>query len=91
MPVARLVGHATGVRKPAALAPFESPSKALYRSRDRPVTAVSSEFTLWNSGLAALKAGGHNVLVQDLLEQVMHWHFVAMISRKICRKRAQGG
>ena len=23
--------------------------------------------------------------------QVMHWHFVAMISRKLCRKRAQGG
>ena len=44
--------------------------------------------------LAALKAGGHNVLVQYPLEQVMHWHFVAMISRisrKLCRKRAQGG
>jgi hypothetical protein len=38
------------VRKPVALAPFESRSKALYRSGDRPVTAVSSEFTLWNSG-----------------------------------------
>jgi hypothetical protein len=34
---------------------------------------------------------GLNVLVQDLLEQVMHWHFVAMISRKLCMKRAQGG
>jgi hypothetical protein len=41
--------------------------------------------------LAGLKAYGHNVLVQDPLEQVMHWHFVAMISRKLCRKRAQGG
>ena len=27
-------------------------------------------------GLAALEACGLNVLVQDLLEQVMHWHFV---------------
>ena len=41
--------------------------------------------------LAALKASGHNVHVQYPLEQVMHWHFVAIISRKLCRKRAQGG
>jgi hypothetical protein len=41
----------------------ESRSKALYRSRDRPVTAVSSEFTLWNSGWPS---GG----LPDLLAQI---------------------
>src|SRR5271165_4341134 len=29
-------------------------------------------------GLTALKACGLNVFVQDLLEQVMHWHFVLL-------------
>jgi hypothetical protein len=28
--------------------------------------------------LTALKARDHNVFVQDLLEQVMHWHFVLL-------------
>jgi len=78
------------VRKPAALAPFRIAVQALYRLRGRPVTAVQRVYAL-EQRLAALEAGGDNVLVQYLLEQVMHWHFVAMISRKICRKRAQGG
>jgi len=30
--------------------------------------------------LTALKARGGNVLVQYLLEQVMHWHFVLLAS-----------
>src|SRR6266446_2787279 len=51
----------------------------------------SSRINALKQGLPALEACGLNVLVQDLLEQVMHWHFVAMISRKLCMKRAQGG
>jgi hypothetical protein len=39
-----------GVRKAAALARFRIAIQALYRLRDRPVTAVSAELTLWNSG-----------------------------------------
>ena len=37
-------------------------------------------------GLPALKACGHNLLVQDLLEQVMYWHFV--FSWSLSRRRA---
>ena len=51
----------------------------------------SNRINALEEGLPALEACDNNVLVQDLLEQVMHWHFVAMISRKLCRKRAQGG
>jgi hypothetical protein len=40
------------VRKPAALARFRIAAQALYRLRARPVTAVLSELTLWNRGVA---------------------------------------
>ena len=40
----------TGVRKPAALARFRIAAQALYRFKARPVTAVPTELTLWNSG-----------------------------------------
>ena len=64
------------MRKPAAFARFRIAAQALYRFKARPVTAVPSEFTLWKQGLPALEACGLNVLVEDLFEQVMHWHFV---------------
>src|SRR4029077_1734402 len=38
----------------------------------------SSRINALEQGLPAPKACGHNVLVQDLLEQVMHWHFVLL-------------
>jgi hypothetical protein len=66
------------VRKPAALARFRIAVQALYRLRARPVPAVPSEFTLWNRGLPALQTCGLDVLVQNLLEQVMHRPFVLL-------------
>jgi len=59
-----------GVRKPAALALCRIGAEALYRFSARPVTAVPSELTLWNR-VARLKACGHNVLVQDLEQEVV--------------------
>jgi hypothetical protein len=38
----------------------------------------SNRINALEQGLPALKACGHNVLVQDLLKQVMHWHFVLL-------------
>ena len=93
-------GHLLGVLEPSVvfqgektrcLAPFRIAVQALYRLSARPVTACSKRINALGQRLHALNACGDNILVQDLLEQVMHWHFVAMISRKICRKRAQGG
>ena len=37
---------------------------------------ISSRIDALKQGLPALKARGLNVLIQDLLEQMMHWHFV---------------
>ena len=77
MPVARQVLHPTGVREPAALARFRTAAQALYRLRARPVTAIPSDLTPWN-GSCPLEACGLNVLVQDLLEPMMRWHFVLL-------------
>jgi hypothetical protein len=76
IPVARQVRHPTGVRKPAALARFRIAAQALYRFKARPVTSVPSE-------LNALEAGGDNVAVQYLLEQVMYLHFVRRRTRAL--------
>src|SRR6478672_5604592 len=38
----------------------------------------SSRINALEQGLPALESCGLNVLVQDLLEQVMHWHFVLL-------------
>ena len=66
------------MRKPAALAPLSYCSPALPRLRARPVTVCSKRIYALEQGLPALEACGLNVLVQDLLEQVMHWHFVLL-------------
>jgi hypothetical protein len=66
------------VRKPAALARLRIAAQALYRFKARPVTSVPIELTLLKQGLPALEACGHNVLVQYLLEQVMHGHLVLL-------------
>ena len=38
----------------------------------------SKRINALEQGLPALEARGDNVLVQDLLEEVMHWHFVLL-------------
>jgi hypothetical protein len=60
------------VRKTAALARFRIAVHALYRLRARPVTAVPTELTLWNRGWPLWRPAANNVLLQYLLEQVMH-------------------
>jgi hypothetical protein len=67
-----------GVRKPAALARFRIAAQALYRFKARPVTSVPSELKALEQELSALEAGGDNVVVQYLLEQVMYLHFVLL-------------
>jgi hypothetical protein len=66
------------VRKPAALARFRIAAQALYRFKARPVTSVPSELNVLEQELSALEAGGDNVVVQYLLEQVMYLHFVLL-------------
>jgi hypothetical protein len=60
------------------LARFRTAAQALYRLRARPVTAISKRINALERELPALEACGLNVLVQDLLEQMMHWHFVLL-------------
>jgi hypothetical protein len=42
------------------------------------VTAVPAEINALEQGLPALEARDVNVLVQNLFEQMMHWHFVLL-------------
>ena len=93
-------GYLLGVLEPSVVFQVNrdagcSPSVTSYGGqktrRLSPLPNCSPGINALEQRLPALEACGGDILVQSLLEQVMHWHFVAMISRKLCRKRAQGG
>ena len=67
-----------------------SPSIVAVKLRARPVHGCSKRTNALEERLPALEACGDNVLVQYLLEHVMHWHFVflATFSWSLSLRRA---
>jgi hypothetical protein len=64
--------------KTRSLGPFPNSRPCVIAVKSSSRHCVPSELTLWNRGLPALEACGGDVLVQYLLKQVMHGHFVLL-------------
>ena len=67
-----------GGEKAGRLGPLSNRSPGVVPVKSSSGHCRSSRINALEQGLAALKACGLNVLVQDLLEQMMHWHFVLL-------------
>jgi hypothetical protein len=68
-----------GGKKTRRLGPFPNRSPCVASVQSSSGTAVPSELiNALEQGLSALEACGGDVLVQDLLEQVMNWHFMLL-------------
>ena len=64
--------------KTRRLGPLSNGSPGVVTVKNSSSHCRSKRINALEQGLPALKACGRNVLVQDLLEQVMHWHFVLL-------------
>ena len=67
-----------GGEKTRRLGPLPNRSPGVVPVKSSSGHCRSSRINALEQGLPALKACGHNVLVQYLLEQVMHGHFVLL-------------
>src|SRR5208337_4355125 len=67
-----------GGEKPRRLGPLPNRSPGVVAVQSTSGQCRSKRIYTLEQGLPALEPCGDNVLVQYLLEQVMHWHFVLL-------------
>src|SRR5580704_5319313 len=63
-------------KKTSRLGPFSNCRPGVVPIKSSAGHCRSKRIYALEQGLPALKTGGYKVLVQDLLKQVMYWHFV---------------
>ena len=67
-----------GGQKTCCLGPFPNRSPGVVPVKSSSGHGRSKRINALEQGLPALEACGLNVLIEDLFEQVMHWHFVLL-------------